>query len=1213
MTPTPPQFERARRWLLLVGLVLIVVAAMLVHELVRIAHEPPPSHRPRGLLSVPTNQLTGLSPDVCNSTGITVAGGAVRDTVITNTTCGSWQLPTASTCPITGDPLLNAQTGLDANGKCATSGGSSITTYQIPVTPGRATFKFSWRSEAEPRGEATVVASAYDAGGSPINSWSCPAACNNQFWSDGIVSSKAAIWEETPEYFTIPAGVSKITLQVVRFLANTNPVSKVWVDDLYFYQGDFVHEQDVPAKTAFTGTRETISATGAWQRRNNAGVLQDWFPFCIATSPHRGTDWSIYAHNGFNCAWSIPTTALQNLYWNGSGYSATDWSSTGPTPPAIAKRAVDSEFAPEGMCITVDTQTAVRGQGVPWTTSDVTNLSAAIDNLYANGWGNQVCGWERDAEDNQDKYQRMQSVAALVDTRDKANNSGVRAHPIVTNVGLPGHARAFTTAAGALLTDMVGAYSGNLGPQRQLQEMAGLTAPAGYCQLQSGLGISFRAIVYRCLGEGGHRIGFWADNAQSGCVGDACAGGAGHGYGSYPLDAVDGSGQPREPWFAGGDGPRIAREINQLLPVLKTALPTDWSASSSNSNVGAWARSYGGEAHVFLANFSTTTQTTTITLAGVGGATTSNLRNYFTGATVTPDAATSSTITITLPPAGLATSTGVGGGTLVLRLVGSAVTGATTTTLAGTTTTTTPPTTINEHVYSVSLPTPSVTSESGAAVEAGVRVNVSCTGEFTGVWWYRPAGDTGAIVASVWDSNSKLVAQKKITDPISPTFATTPVVAAGPGWRFVPFDYPLTVMTGQSFIVGIYHPNGAYAYNYNGFTGRSLSSPSGCLTLPASGGAGAKNSLYEYGAAPAIPTQSYLDSEYFISPAFRTVTPPAVRSLVFRDDFDTKPVFSDRSPDWLTGTLRQWRQNDTWQDSKKGYIDFTGSNGNWNANNYEPINKSGGGTQILDPFSVSAGVLTITNDAVPANLSADITAKAIAQGQSSSAVPRYGGYMLTDGGFTNPLTGQPTQFRGGYFEWRVKLRNLGPAANARGLFPAIWLYSTAGGNDPKGQGEIDVGEEFGKLNATTVDRTLHLMNGAGVQVYPDVAVGTTTSFDWSQWHTLALDWKLATDPGGPSLAFLIDGATVNTITGANAQWFDVPMSIRVNFSANANFFANPAERTDGSTTTPAYLDVDWIAAWTQGAVVATPTTGNSKCSKTRTRRSQLCSRTRTRR
>jgi hypothetical protein len=173
-------------------------------------------------------------------------------------------------------------------------------------------------------------------------------------------------------------------------------------------------------------------------------------------------------------------------------------------------------------------------------------------------------------------------------------------------------------------------------------------------------------------------ISFWADNGGSA-------------FGSYPLDGTSG-GTPYEPWFYYGDSVYIAREINTLLPLLKTAVPTNWSVTSSNSNVSVWPRTNAaGEPNLIVANNTTSSQAVTFTLSNVTGFA-GSLRNTITGATVTPTSSTSSTITMTIPGLAAASSAGNGGGTMVLRLFGaSTVGGGTTTTAAAAAPSTTAP------------------------------------------------------------------------------------------------------------------------------------------------------------------------------------------------------------------------------------------------------------------------------------------------------------------------------------------------------------------------------------------------------------------------------------------------------------------------------------------------------------------------------------------
>jgi hypothetical protein len=405
-----------------------------------------------------------------------------------------------------------------------------------------------------------------------------------------------------------------------------------------------------------------------------------------------------------------------------------------------------------------------------------------------------------------------------------------------------------------------------------------------------------------------------------------------------------------------------------------------------------------------------------------------------------------------------------------------------------TTTTTIPPS--GEHLYSTTPPTPPSTLALGPGypVVTGQRINISCSGTIPGIWWYRTAADTGTLTASLWTTGGSLLA----------TAAGDP--AAGPGYRFIAFSSPVSVSAGTTVIASIWHPNGAYGYDNteagagHGFDGRSVTSPSTCLTSPATS-APAPNGVYAWTSSTAtFPSLTYASSEYFVSPGFlagavsttttsttTTTAPPSTTGLLFRDDFDTNPVFSNNAPDESSGTHQAWRQNDIWQDSRLGFIDLTGNHGSWNANRYETLDVAGGGTQVLDPFSVAGGVLTIVNAALPSNLQASVVAKANAQGQSPSVAPtRYGGYLMTDAKHINPVTGQPLKFKGGYFEWKARFPDFN-GSNAKGLFPALWLYASDGSADTlgKGRAEIDVAEMFQLAAGNVFTRTLHWITTAG--------------------------------------------------------------------------------------------------------------------------------------
>jgi hypothetical protein len=258
--------------------------------------------------------------------------------------------------------------------------------------------------------------------------------------------------------------------------------------------------------------------------------------------------------------------------------------------------------------------------------------------------------------------------------------------------------------------------------------------------------------------------------------------------------------------------------------------------------------------------------------------------------------------------------------------------------------------------------------------------------------------------------------------------------------------------------------------------------------------------------------------------------------LLFSDEFDTFNFAS------ATNANGFWRPNDFWQSiSSGGYKDFAGTSWNINPNNptFAPYN----------PFSVSNSILTITCTRTPTALVSAIQAEMTAQG-IPGAVPAWCGGMLIQ----NPAV---RKFKYGYFEFRARWPNPG-----KGMFPALWFYSTDGGADPQGKSwsEIDLLEIFGVSN--TWSTSLH--GGTGY------TIGTKTQ-DTTDWHTYALDWQ-------PTyLKVYRDDVLVYTVTGADAEWFNATMGIRLNYAMDASWFG--ANTSDSNTPDNLTMQVDYVRVY----------------------------------
>jgi Domain of unknown function (DUF4082) len=151
------------------------------------------------------------------------------------------------------------------------------------------------------------------------------------------------------------------------------------------------------------------------------------------------------------------------------------------------------------------------------------------------------------------------------------------------------------------------------------------------------------------------------------------------------------------------------------------------------------------------------------------------------------------------------------------------------------------------------VPATTVTLGAAYPTETAQRFAIGCDGTIPGVWWYRTADDTGSNTVSVWRGTS--LAGRGSGDP-----GTT-------GWSYLPLAGPVAVSSGETIVVSVHHPNGAFGTREHGFTARNVGSMTGCFASPAASAA-APNGLYSYLPTPGLATLSYLDSEYFVSPLF---------------------------------------------------------------------------------------------------------------------------------------------------------------------------------------------------------------------------------------------------------------------------------------------------------------------------------------------------------
>ena len=130
-----------------------------------------------------------------------------------------------------------------------------------------------------------------------------------------------------------------------------------------------------------------------------------------------------------------------------------------------------------------------------------------------------------------------------------------------------------------------------------------------------------------------------------------------------------------------------------------------------------------------------------------------------------------------------------------------------------------------------------------------------------------------------------------------------------------------------------------------------------------------------------------------------------------------------------------------------------------------------------------------------------------------------------------------------------------------------------GGDDPlnKGQSEIDLFEIFGFAAGRPWNAGTHYRDNMLRTVRPSVAL-STQDVDTAAFHVYAMDWQ-------PTyLRFYRDNVMIGQLQGADATWFNISMSIRLNYAMDAAWF--PIERrSSAATPSPLRMEVDYVRVY----------------------------------
>ena len=151
-----------------------------------------------------------------------------------------------------------------------------------------------------------------------------------------------------------------------------------------------------------------------------------------------------------------------------------------------------------------------------------------------------------------------------------------------------------------------------------------------------------------------------------------------------------------------------------------------------------------------------------------------------------------------------------------------------------------PPTTSTTSVFTTQIPPNAPERDNTTGIEVGMKFTSSVSGQITGIKFYKGSTNTGTHTGELYDNTGKRLASAVFTNE-------TPS-----GWQTVTFTTPVQITAGTSYVAAVHSSAGWYSSDNTGFKTPVIN---GILT--------GTQGVYKYATAPAYPTSTYAQSNYF--------------------------------------------------------------------------------------------------------------------------------------------------------------------------------------------------------------------------------------------------------------------------------------------------------------------------------------------------------------
>ncbi len=361
--------------------------------------------------------------------------------------------------------------------------------------------------------------------------------------SDGTMcaNSQRGKWEENYVVIRIPKNDMIKYFKPKILMAPKKSVSApVWIDDVRFEEGVKLPKRS--AKKSFDGAVTRVDALGNIEIKKG-GKFVPFFPIGIYTDENR-VDWHAYQKMGFNMnMWASDAASIQ--------------------------KSKDA-----GLYAAMQIVQYIVPVGEDWIPQDpkkkMAHLHKTLQQIKQSGLSENLLFYYVDNEFYHLKP-AFTDVIHIVRQEDK------KAHPVYMLSGAYGTARMYNE-----YVDMTGTYVAEDGYEtpivetlEALDKTPNQKQPVVFAQINRGVGKNFRPILYGAIAKGAKGVGFWRDGGSAGKIDNR------------PVAK---------------QLPKIAHEIAELMPLIRTSHETKWQATCASEKLIYGTRTLNQRGYMIIAN-----------------------------------------------------------------------------------------------------------------------------------------------------------------------------------------------------------------------------------------------------------------------------------------------------------------------------------------------------------------------------------------------------------------------------------------------------------------------------------------------------------------------------------------------------------------------------------------------------------------------------------